>query len=180
MQKNFFAFVAFFVFIFSCKKENDSQYKMINRGEEVFKVKKSQIHIDDNTYTAYRLPSEIFVEEDTLVKNNLQKELVVGFEFKNDTEDLLGENLTGKDLENTIKYLSFQIQNDFKIVNSEGDTLSCLGAHFERTYKVTPFKRVLLYFNGVSEGEDVRLVYNDKLYKKGIMDFNLGNKPVKL
>ena len=67
-----------------------------------------------------------------------------------------------------------------KIVNSEGDTLSCLGAHFERTYKVTPFKRVLLYFNGVSEGEDVRLVYNDKLYKKGIMDFNLGNKPVKL
>ncbi|MFK5854488.1 MAG: hypothetical protein QM503_00055 [Bacteroidota bacterium] len=70
------------------------------------------------------------------------------------------------DYEEQIKYLSFSMQNDFKLVR-HNDTLDCAIFHFERDYGIRPFGTFLLGFpcdevQNVS-GDTVNFIYSIKV-----------------
>ena len=76
--------------------------------------------------------------------------------------------------------MAFNIKKDFTVFTSSNDTMSCAGVHFERNFKVAPFKRVLLYFNDIDPEDNINLIYKDELFGKGVLKFNLSEKPLKL
>ena len=51
------------------------------------------------------------------------------------------------------------------------NTIKCSGVNFERNFKVAPLQKVILFFSGISPKDKIQLVYNDKLFGKGIMKF---------
>jgi len=76
-------------------------------------------------------------------------------------------------------YLASTIRNDFMVVTSSNDTIPCSGVHFERHFKISPFKRVLLYFGGINPNETIQLIYRDRLYNNGIFKFKFNEIPFK-
>jgi hypothetical protein len=97
-----------------------------------------------------------------------------------DKKDLLLEEFSNRPYEEAVKYLSFQISNDFKIVTSSGDTIKCSGSLFERNFKVAPFKRALLYFDNINPADNIQLLYQDRLFGNGMIKFNFKETPLKL
>ncbi|MFL9843555.1 hypothetical protein [Flavobacterium rhizosphaerae] len=179
--------IAFSALFFSCKTENNKPddealtykyFEMENRG---WKSKLQNQYVDDINFTATEVPVQYFLLQDlgpgevskvdSLYTLN-KEERIIEFEFTHEEEkDLLSSDFTALSYEDGIKYLSFEINKDFYIVSSKNDTIACSGVLYERNFKVAPFQRVILFFSGVPEGDNIQLVYNDNLYRKGIIKF---------
>ena len=181
-----------FIFIFtilisciSCKKDasNDGTIR-----EQYFQLEKigwkSKVQnqlVDDINFTATEVPIQYYLlkdkgKEDLFLIDSLYEsnkfERIVEFTFHHDEEkDLLDNKFTQMGYEDGIKYLSFKINNDFYVVTSKNDTIKCNGVNYERNFKIAPFQKILLFFSGINPEEKIQLVYNDKLYKKGIIKF---------
>ena len=170
----------------SCKKDgekDDSEireryYRLENMGW------KSKIHtqkIDDIGFTATEVPIQYYLlksmgnddlfETDSVYEQN-KRERIVEFIFEQDEEkDLLDEKFTGISYEDGLKYMSFSIDKDFFVVTSKNDTIPCSGVNYERTYKIAPYQKVLLFFSGIDPNDKIQLIYNDRLFKKGTVKF---------
>ena len=143
----------------------------------------------DIIYRATEVPKNYFFTKnlkgtpehiDSIVENT-GMERIIEFEFENSNgEDLLESQFTKMDYDDSVIYLANTIQDDFKIVTSSNDTLPCIGVQLERHFQVTPFKRLLLFFNGVPENENIKLIYQDKLFKNGIFKFLLNENLLEL
>ncbi|MFL0122927.1 hypothetical protein V2611_14120, partial [Tenacibaculum maritimum] len=97
----------------------------------------------------------------------------IQFDFQSiDKKDLFLRDKKGV-YEEYIKYFSFRIKNDFYAVTSERDTIKPVGVFFERTYKLTPFKRLLIYFKFPKEVNELKLVYHDKVFGNEFFKFKL-------
>ncbi|MBQ0740898.1 hypothetical protein J9332_42155, partial [Aquimarina celericrescens] len=73
------------------------------------------------------------------IYESLKNERVIEVEFQQEKEeDLLKSEYTNLDYESAVKYMSFSIEKDFKVVTQSGDTISCSGVTFERNFKVAP------------------------------------------
>ncbi len=108
---------------------------------------------------------------DSLYEEN-KRERVIEFVFQQDEEkDLLGGDFTGMDYTQAVKYMSFGLDKDFYVVTSKKDTIACSGVNFERNYKISPFQKVLLFFSGIDPNDKIQLIYNDFLFRKGILKF---------
>ncbi len=179
-------------FIFSCKKQGislDNDYKYYSISNVEWKSKKSSQHIDDISYTATEVPIQYYIlkngrknskENDSIFLAH-SKERIIEIEFEHiESKDLLLKDFTNRSYENSVKYMSFSIKKDFKVVTERNDTIPCDGVHFERNYKITPFKRLLLYFNNINQEENIKLIYNDALFGNGIIEFNFIEQPLKL
>ena len=170
-------FVFFLFLIFSCRENN---YKREEQIDNKFNVFKSQKTFDNIQMSAYVLPKENIIENLDSRNNELDSELILGFEINSADGDVFDISNTNKNFDETFKYVSFKIFKDFKLLTNKGDTIQCIGAHFERTYDVAPYKRLLLYFSDINQNEEQYLIYNDKLFNKGIVKFNLKSSPIKL
>ncbi|CAM1359152.1 hypothetical protein [Tenacibaculum xiamenense] len=154
--------------------------KSFNFLGESFSGSKKTVFINNMFYSASILPKEYYIKKhlkktDSLDNylNKLKKEEVVQFDFQYYKGDDLFKNRSAKEVEELVKYLSFNIKNDFYAITTKGDTIPASGVLFERTFKVTPYKRLLLYFKFPQEQEKMKLVYFGKVFDNQILKFSL-------
>ncbi|PKB18338.1 hypothetical protein [Flavobacterium sp. 5] len=184
-----FIFIILFLVFYSCKKDNQStnlnDSKIRDRYFNLEKIGwKSRAYtqkVEDIGFTATEVPIQYYLLKD-LGNENLKmvdsiyeenkRERVLEFTFQQDEEkDLLSKDFTGMDYTDAVKYMSFGLDKDFYIVTSKKDTIKCTGVTFERNYKIAPYQKILLFFSGIDPNEKIQLVYNDFLFRKGILKF---------
>ncbi|WP_298538942.1 hypothetical protein [uncultured Aquimarina sp.] len=179
----------------SCQKEkkiplSDTEYKLFNLEQAGWKSKSVSHLFSDITYKATLVPLQYYIlknegnrdlEKIDSVYESLKNERIIEVEFQQEKEDdLLKDIYTNRDYETSVKYMSFYIEKDFKAITQKGDTVNCSGVTFERNFKVTPFKRLLLHFGNIPEEENIKLIYQDNLFGNGLMKFNFKETPIKL
>lgn len=183
---NIFFMLLIFAF-FSCSKketkkdDSDVRFRYFNLEKIGWKSKNYTQKVDKIIYTATDVPIQYYllkdqgdvdlIKVDSVYENN-KTEKVIEFVFENENEDdLLKEKYTNLEYKNSLEYMSFKIQNDFFIVTSKMDTVECSGAVFERDFKVSSHNKIILFFSGIDPNEKIQLIYNDKLFGKGILKF---------
>lgn len=189
----FFVFLSVLCIILSCNKsaKNDSQpdYNYYQLKQQGWKSKRVNQYVNDINYTATEVPLQYYllknVSDNSTTVDSLYrihaKERVIEIEFQHANQtDLLLEDYTGKTYEEAVKYMAFTIEKDFTVVTSTNDTIACSGINFERNFKVAPFKRLLLYFNGIKPNDKIKLIYSDHLFGNGIVKFNFNQTILKI
>lgn len=177
--------------LFSCgnnesKNEKDIddsaiRYKLFQLEDMGWKSKKNTQQFDDINFTATEVPIQYYLLKDQgnsdlfnidSLYNQNKFERIVEFTFEQEDEkDLLEETFTKLSYEDGVKYMSFKMENDFYVVTSKKDTIKCTGVNYERNFKVAPFQKIMLFFSGINPNDKIQLVYNDKLFGKGIIKF---------
>lgn len=177
----------------SCNKGSEnagrSSAKTYNLEGQQWKSKVRTHFSNDIYYRASEVPNAYYLlkQKDVLGKSfdsimkASEKERIIEFEFEHFNEyDLLTEEFTALDYDKAVEYMAFKIEKDFKVITSANDTIPCAGVHFERHFKISPFKRVLLYFNGIDPDETIQLIYQDQLFNNGIFKFKFEETPLKM
>ncbi len=191
----FFLVLTASLFSYSCKMDTevarvDESYKFFNLEQVGWKSKSISHNFSNIGYTATLVPIQYYIIKnegfntpskiDSIYKEHKQ-ERVIEMEFRHGSkDDLLKGKYTHRDYENSVKYMAFQIENDFKVITALGDTISCAGVTFERNFKLAPFKRLLLHFGGIPEDDNIRLLYNDELFGNGLLEYRFNETPLKL
>lgn len=183
------------VTFYSCNKdpkqpESKIEERLFNLETAGWKSKSITHFFSDIQYKATEVPLQYYIlknegnndlDKVDSIYQSLKNERVVEIEFQQDKEDdLLKSDYTNRNYEESVKYMSFYIERDFKVVTQKGDTIPCSGVTFERNFKVAPFKRLLLHFGNIPEGENIQLLYDDELFGNGLMKFSFKEKPIKL
>ncbi|MNK30913.1 hypothetical protein D3C87_493360 [compost metagenome] len=186
-----------FLLLVGCKEKDEKviddseiRYRYFNLEKSGWKSKEYTHNIDDIGFTATEVPISYYIlknegNEDLFKVDSIEQvnklERVLEFNFTQMFEkDLLEEQFTGLTYEEGVKYMSFEITNDFFVVTSKNDTIKCSGVTFERNFKVAPFQKILLFFTGIEPDDKIQLIYNDRLFKKGIMKFKFQEKTTRL
>lgn len=177
-----------------CKRKeasnNEAAFKLYNLANAGWKSKTLSHHLSAINYKATQVPLQYYILKngntedpqkiDSIYKSHAN-ERIIEFEFQHDSkDDLLKSDYTKKGYTASVKYMAFGIDKDFEIVTESGDTIVCSGVTFERNFKVAPFKRLLLHFGNVPENENIKLVYEDKLFGNGLLKYNFKETPIKL
>lgn len=180
----------FSLVVLSCKKEvkentivddGSIRYQLFQLEKFGWKSKKYSQKVEDIQFTATEVPIQYYLLKDqgnqdlfnidSLYQEN-KTERILEFTFEQENEeDLLNDKFTSLTYEEGIKYMSFAMDNDFYVVTSKNDTIPCSGVNYERNFKIAPYQKVLLFFSGIAPDEKIQLIYNDKLFKKGILKF---------
>lgn len=186
-----------FICLSSCKSEAEKQMeqsvlstKMFYHQEQGWKANQILNFTKDIQYRATEVPIEYYLLKNegledvkafdsVALANN--RERVIEFEFEHiQSKDLLLKDFTKRSYDDSVIYMGGTIKNDFYAITPNNDTIPCLGVHFERHFKVSKFKRVLLYFGEIDPDHSLKLVYKDNLFSGKTFEFDFGNKPVKL
>lgn len=194
-QSRLLALLFLLILVFSCQKKKERDDSKIRERYYLLEKTgwKSKMHthkIDDIGFTAIEVPilyyllknegQENLFKTDSLYEQN-KKERVIEFVFEQEEEkDLLDEKFTGISYEDGLKYLSFSIDKDFYVVTSKKDTIHCSGVSYERNYKIAPYQKVMLFFSGIDPNDKIQLVYNDRLFKKGMVKFKFKDRYIDL
>ena len=138
----------------------------------------------DLSFTASEIPKQYYLMKNKVhVKASLDS-LVTTMAGERIIEFQIGAESGHKALleldSESSRYLSQNIAEDFSVVTKTNDTISCIGVHLEQSHQMAPFKRLLLYFNNVNSEEQIKLLYRDKIFGKGKMNFEFKYAPVKL
>jgi len=179
--------IVFFVFA-SCKKENsftqsgyseirDRYFNLEKIGwksrayiQKIEAIGLTATEVPIQYYLLKNLGTENLKKVDSLYEEN-KRERVLEFTFQQEEEkDLLSKDLTGMQYTDA-KYMSFALDKDFYAVTSKKDTIRCSGVSYERSYKIAPYQKVMLFFSGIDPYEKIQLVYNDFLFRKGTLKF---------
>ncbi len=182
--------VYFIVFIsfFSCKnkdsddsKESEIRDRYFNLEKIGWKSRQYSQKVDDVGFIATEVPIQYYLLKDKGIENlksvdslyeQNKRERIIEFSFAQEEEkDLLSEEFTGMDYTSAVKYMSFGLDKDFYVVTSKKDTIRCAGVNYERSYKIAPYQKVLLFFSGIDPNEKVQLIYTDYLFRKGTLKF---------
>jgi len=185
-------------FLLSCehnKKERNAddsevRFRYYNLEKQGWKSRAHSQQVDNISFTATEVPIQYYLLKDNPEQNLLKtdsiynenkRERIVEFTFQDiDEEDLLQQKFTERDYKSSVEYMSFGIQKDFVVVTSKNDTIKCSGVLFERNFKIAPFQRVLLFFSNIDPNDKIQLVYNDVLFRKGLIKFRFNNKNIDL
>lgn len=93
--------------------------------------------------------------------------------------DVIKEKLSPNDYLKRITYLTGEIRNDFKLLAGL-DTIPCAVAHYERNYNISPDNKFLLVFPySEKSNEDLTLIYDDKVFGEGKLEFRIKNRNIK-
>ena len=149
--------------------------------------KSNQVVKDMKTvsFQASEVPKEYYLRKyfsnmggkyDSLLEK-MRDERIIEFEISANPEYYDNSNLS---TEEETRYLATEIAKDFSIITTEGDTVACIGAHFEHSNSLAPFKRLILYFDNIHSDKQLELLYRDYLYGKGDLKFHFNFTPVKL
>lgn len=185
------------VFFTGCRQESNDikddseiRYRYFKFENNGWKSKVRSQKINEINYTATEVPVPYYIlkdqgtdnlfDVDSVHKANIN-ERIIEFEFLHEEEkDLLHQKFTHSDFETTIKYLSFSIGNDFCVVTTKHDTIKCSGAIYERQFKLSPTQKIILFFSGINQNEQIQLIYNDRLFNQDIIKFQFSDKPTKI
>ncbi len=186
-----FIIVLLVIFLSSCEESNGTSestetLEVGSYSWDSYRVKEMR---EGMTYSAMQLPIEYYIRKNIGVSNTskvdslakmMNTERVIVTEFKHlNQKDVLTSDFTARSYEDAVKYMASNISNDYHFVTSTNDTIACSGVLFERNFNVVPFKRVVLYFNGVPPEETGKLIYNDRLFGNGVFTFRLNQQPIK-
>ncbi len=148
-------------------KNGDYLIQEINqkRGDIFFKAKK----INTKFYLANKGLTGAELKEALADLKNEQLYFIEFNEFQK--QDLMKKYFNGN-MDQSVSYMSFDINKDFQIINAENDTIESSYSIYERNYHVAPFERILVSFSNLLPDEELNLVYTDRLFKKGKMNFD--------
>ena len=188
-------FISMLFLAFSCKKDktnftSDIEERMFNLEQIGWKSNQIIHQFPEIQYKATQVPLQYYILKNEgsndltkvdSIYQTVKNERVIEMEFQQEREDdLLKSKYTNRGYEESVKYMSFYIERDFKVVTQSGDTVRCAGVTFERNFKVAPFKRLLLHFGNIPEGEHIQLIYDDQLFGNGLIKFKFTETPIKL
>ncbi len=193
--------IGLLVFVFglivSCKKDKPKltdemsiKDRYFNLEKVGWKSKSYTQKVDDIGFTATEVPIQYYLLKDQGIENLEQidslyevnkRERVYEFVIAQEKEkDLMTEEYTGVDYTESLKYLSFAISKDFYVITSKKDTIRCDGTTIDQNYQIAPYKKILLYFSGIAPEEELQLIYNDKLFRKGLIKFKTQHNYTKI
>lgn len=162
-------------------------YSLENVG---WKSKKHVQKIEDISFTAIEVPIQYYILKnegkqnlfnvDSIYQANKTERIYEFIVQQDEEKDLLDKKFTRLSFDESIKYLSFNMQNDFFVVTKKNDTIKCNGVNFERNFKIASFQKVLVYFSGINPEDKVQLIYNDKLFGKGLVKFRFKDTYTKI
>jgi hypothetical protein len=176
------------LFLISCKNEESKidqsdtiRFRYYNLENAGWKSRQHSQKVENIIFTATEVPIQYYLLKDkgnenlnavdSIYEKN-KKERIIEFTFQDENEDdLLKEKYTKIDYESSVKYMSFFIDKDYYVVTSKNDTIKCSGVTFERSFKITPYNKVLLFFSNINPNEKIQLVYQDNLFRKGTLKF---------
>jgi hypothetical protein len=178
----------FIVFLASCKKDSQSSIDDSEIRDRYFNLEKigwkSRLYtqkVEDIGFTATEVPIQYYLLKDLGTENLApvdslyeanKRERIIEFTFQQEEEkELLSKDFTGMEYSDAVKYMSFGLDKDFYVVTSKNDTIACDGVSYERSYKIAPYQKVLLFFSGIDPNEKIQLVYTDFLFRKGTLKF---------
>lgn len=178
-------FIALVLISISCKKGNSDETELADKYFRLQKIgwksKQYTQKIGGISFTAIEVPIQYYLLKDQGIENLSlvdsiyhanKSERVIEFSFEQEDEkDLLQSDFTNMDYGDGIKYMSFALDKDFYVVTGKNDTIRCAGVNFERNFKIAPFQKVLLFFSGIDPDDKIQLIYNDQLFRNGIMKF---------
>jgi len=174
--------------LLSCTKDKKGGIDDSEIRERYFNLEKigwkSKVYnqkVDKIDFTATEVPIQYYLLKDkgnenlilvdSLYEQN-KRERVIEFTFQQENEkDILDSENTGISYEDGVKYMSFSIERDFMVVVNQKDTIPCSAALFERSYKITPYQKVMLFFSNIDPNAKIQLIYKDNLFKKGTLKF---------
>jgi hypothetical protein len=180
-----------FCFIISCKTDSNSDQKDVDESEiryryynlenQGWKSKNHTEKVDNIIFTAVEVPIVYYLlkergDSNLMAVDSIYEEnktnRVIEFVFQDVNEDdLLKEKYTDMDYKKSVEYMCFHIEKDFFVITSKNDTINCSGVLFERSFKVVPNNKILLFFSKIKPDEKIQFVYKDKLFNKGILKF---------
>lgn len=147
-------------------------------ADEIYTIQEITKQKQDIKFRAKRIPTELYLKNKGVSDKELPEALteVKGeqlfyFEFEEELKQDLVKKYLESNLDANISYLSFDIYQDFLLINSKGDTIKSNYSIYERNFHVAPYERILLSFSGIDENEEVQLIYTDKLFGRGKLDF---------
>jgi len=178
------------ILVLSCKQGDTTSIddKLFEYQEKGWKSNSITHFINHINYTATEVPLEYYLLKneakdkiDSIYKLH-ERERVLEVEFQHTTEkNLLLSDYTHRDYRESVEYMAFTIKKDFQVITTTSkDTILCSGVLFERNFKVAPFKRLLLYFDGIDPDDSIKLLYDDQLFGNGLLKFNFSERPIKL
>lgn len=185
------------LFLTSCKKEESKidesdaiRFRYYNLENAGWKSRQHSQKVENIIFTATEVPIQYYLLKDkgnenlnavdSIYEKN-KKERIIEFTFQDENEDdLLKEKYTKIDYESSVKYMSFFIDKDYYVVTSKNDTIKCSGVTFERSFKIAPYNKVLLFFSNIDPNEKIQLVYQDNLFRKGTLKFRFKEPIVNL
>ena|SRR5690554_2099257 len=183
----------FYCFILiSCQKTvgDDTDFSYYNLKNTGWKSKNHTVNIDNFSFVATEVPILYYIAESEGEENQeiieevyskLKTQRIIEFVIENKShKDLFDRTHTNIDYAEAVAYFSSTIQDDFFVLTSENDTISCVGILFERTFKLTPYKKILLYFDPINPDQEIELVYRDHLFNKGEIRYKFNNHLIKL
>jgi len=151
--------------------------------DEVYIIPRIEEKREDITFRAKRVPMDLYLLNKGVPKEELDQELakmegeqLFYFEFEEFQKQDLFKKYFPASLDKSVSYLSFDIQNDFQVIDSEGKEHNCAYSVYERDFGIAPYERILIGFTGVDEEDELTLVYRDVLFQKGEMEFAFAPK----
>ena len=177
--------------LWSCEDASSSLSirEFSSAGEHWSSIERTH-HIGAIAYRASEVPLQYYLQKHLGVYNSeaidsmyhtLSRERVMVMEFEQDQgKDLLLSDFTSRDYDASVRYMASGIREDFALVTTSRDTIPCSGVLFERHFKVSPFKRLLLHFGNVNPEDKVTLLYKDQLFGQGTLRFDFDDNPIQL
>ncbi len=166
----------------SCNRNVD---KIINPSKEYVSLD-GQVLIGGIIYSAKELSLQSLLKKQDFsstkmdsIKNVHQLERIYAIQFRTlIEEDILNRSYTGISYSEGVQYLSSDISSDFSVIINRCDTINSSGVLFERSFNITPHKRLLVYFDAIPSTAEVDILYNDQLFGNGTIRFD--NQKIKL
>lgn len=93
---------------------------------------------------------------------------------QNNMDFLKADLSDDSEFESRVNYYTSQAQKDIRLL-IEGDSISCLAYHFERTFGLTPYNTILIAFDNSyikKHPSNRTIIFNDKALKTGWLKFN--------
>lgn len=145
--------------------------------------------IAEFNYTLKYLPLEFLISNDLGKTNPSQVQIdslktsyegMEYYELKISIDDFKNETIKYQlqdmgQYQNRLSYVSFSMQNDITMVVNQERIAPCKLYHFERTFGLAPYMKVLIGFSKEDMSNNITertIVFNDNLFNKGLIKFN--------
>lgn len=186
--KRMLLYLCVYFTLLSCNNTDSTalEEKYYNLEKIGWKSKIRKQNVGKLNYTAVDVPLQYYVLKDLGADNLSEVESIYEknvtdriIEFTYDLTSggkVLDEQNTGLNFDESYRYLAFNLENDFRVVTSQNDTIICSGVTYDRNYNIVPYERVLLFFSGVKPDEKIQLIYDDNLFRNGRIKFQF-NEP---
>lgn len=191
--KNKILYLVLVIFLFdSCSDKKLNQHEYINWVNDESNGLISIKEISPIKFTLSYKP-ELYnlikdkASKDVLLKslNNTEKDQLLVFNLRiesinKNNEEVIKKGVSQEEYIHRIDYLSFQAQNDFKLIYGK-DTLPCILYHFERSYTLTSHNNMLLGFKtkNINVKNDLTMYMEDKIFGNGDLYFTIKSENFK-